>query len=290
MDTANSLFSAAQWQHVLFAQSLLGTVLLTPDHRVHMQNETWQRLMENATAIDAASPDTAPPNTPHLYDLIPQAEKILGPLLERAWQGESVHQETVRLKRNGRIVYWDCQIIPLLRDGRVSHLLLLIDDNTRHIETKQYLSQQFADRTEKLHALYDVIAAATEAPDARATLNWSLERILDAVQCPAGAIQIINDFDEDADVEAVRLVAHVGLSSPMIDRLAYVPVDDAMIAPILSRDEILVISDHLAELHQIPHEGAHVGVPMQVRERIVGILSVFCPRRAHIWRNRVGLA
>lgn len=265
--------SHVAWQQLLFNQSLLGVALLTPDFCLQASNRAWQTMVTNY-AGSSCLPDAGQA----VYDAIPGEKTRLRTLLQQALTGQAARQETVRLKHNGRTAYWDMQITPLMADGRVTGLLLLVDDNTRHVEIRQQLAQNVADHTEKLNALYDVIAAVTEAPGARATLDWSLERILNAVRCPAGALQIINDFDEGAKVETLRLIAHHGLPPPIIDLMQVMPVDTDLAKQVLSQDESVVIPN-LQTRHPftLPHDGAYVGVPMQVRERIVGILTVFAP-------------
>lgn len=223
----------------------------------------------------------APYQPVHLFELLPQLKPILLPSLPHLKAGIAVPRQSVQLELNGRFVYWQIAVIPLMVETELAGILILLDDNSEHILSQKQLERRVADRTQKLSALYDVITATAEAPDLRSTLTWSLRRVLDAIKCPAGAIQLIDDFDEQADVEALRLVASEGLSEEIERDLAETAVHTGLFSLAIASEKPVVIAN-LHEHHSVPSAlyqqtnlQTYVGVAMIVRGRVVGVLTVF---------------
>jgi signal transduction histidine kinase len=143
------------------------------------------------------------------------------------------------------------------------------------------LERRIADHTQKLSALYDVITATAEAPDLRSTLNWSLQRVLEAIQCSAGMIQLIDDFDIQTEPKALRLVAQKGLPDEAVQVLAETAVNSTLFGLAMFSGHPIVIPNLAthpiapAVIRQQRNLQTYVGTAMVVRERTVGILSVF---------------
>lgn len=251
-------------------QSLLGIAILDEKWEWVAGNEVWQEMT-----------GTSPVGQESLFRLLPEVEAALRPFSPQLSAGQSIPRQPVQLEVNGRTVYWEIALIPLMAAGRLGGILLLLDDNTDHIRSRRRLERRIVERTQKLSALYDVIAATTEAPDLRSTLEWSLQRVLEAIKCPAGMIQLIDEFDEQEEVEALRLVAQEGLPEEVVQSLAETAVDTGLSGLVMNSSQPILITnlaDHPASpavLRQQTILQTYVGTAMMVRDRAMGVLSVF---------------
>ncbi len=251
-------------------QTLLGVALLDPDLVLLHGNQAWHEIT-----------GCAPSRPIPLFDSLPQIEPALQPFLAQLTAGQTLPRQPMQVQLNGRSAYWEMAAIPLLVGASLRGIVLLLDDNTEHVHSRQQLERRIADRTQKLSLLYDVIAATAEAPDLRSTLEWSLRRVLEAIKCPAGSIQLVDDFDEQADVAALRLVAQEGLPEEFLQALSETAVEQSLSGlALISKHPVVVdnLANHPAAPSLLRQQAAlqtYVGVAMMVRERAVGVVSVF---------------
>ena len=163
---------------------------------------------------------------------------------------------------------------------------MLLQDRTDQAQAQAVLERRVARHTRSLSTLYDVITATAGEPDLRRTLQWSLERILSAVQCPAGAIQLIDEFDETIEPQSLRLVAHRGLDASVLGTMENAAIDGGLAHLVMQNQDPLTINA-LAQYPAIPAPlrqsvlQTYVGAAMRVRERTVGVLSVFAAEEQH---------
>lgn len=266
----------SQLLQAMIKQSLLGVCIMTPDLAVVQCNESWAQMVADYADIPVANVVAGK----QLFDLMPTSQRILDSYIEQVLGKEPVGPQPARLQHKGEVFYWEIMLKPLLDNNELVGIIFLIDDNTRHVLTRLKLKRSLADRTEKLSALYDVISAATDAPDIRTTLEWSLKSVLEAMEGDAGMIQLINDFDEEAEVESLRLVASTGLSEATCERLATMPINSGLTGWAMTQDGPLMVSDissapqAMADVWENTDFKAYIGIAMHVRDRAVGVLSV----------------
>jgi signal transduction histidine kinase len=155
--------------------------------------------------------------------------------------------------------------------------LAIAIENVRLFEQVQSyteeLEQRVADRTRELAALYDITAVASESLDLSTTLERSLERILGAMRSQAGAVHLLDETGE-----IVHLAVQRGLPPDLATQLETQPTSDNLWGWVIKHCDPLIVPD-LAFDPRAPQVGqnnfqAYVGVPMQARGRMLGVLSV----------------
>jgi signal transduction histidine kinase len=142
-------------------------------------------------------------------------------------------------------------------------------------EIHDSLQRRVEERTHELETLYDVTAITSESLSLPTTLTLSLARTLDALRCPAGAIQLLDEAEQ-----ALYLAAHQGLVPELAKYLNAGPQGNDPVGWVLQQGEPIVVSDPTKE-PQIPEalraDGfvMYVGAPIRVHGFVLGVFSVF---------------
>ena len=156
-------------------------------------------------------------------------------------------------------------------------------EKVRLMET---LEQRVADRTRELKALYDVTAVASESLDLRTMLEQSLERALGAMKSnadgrhPAGTIHLLDEAEK-----TLRLAVQQGVPPDVVAQIDTMLSDgslvgaDGLTSGVIERREPLVLPDlaadpRMSQSARMPGLHTYIGVPMQARGRVLGVLSV----------------
>jgi signal transduction histidine kinase len=255
--------------HIFLQQPGLGVSVCAPDWTCLYGNDFWFQITGLPVLVRRP-----------LFDLLPPLEPALRPFLNDLTAGKPIPRQTIEVELNGRFVFWQVTLHPMHKDSALHAIFLLLEDHTEQVRSRQQLERRVADRTHKLSTLYELITATAEAPDLRSTLAWSLQRVLEAVKCPAGAIQLIDDFDKQAEGLGLRLVACEGLPDEIADLFTEATAEQGFVR--LSRyGEAPVIIPNLAAewsewsgFGQLTNLQTYVGAAMMVRERVVGVLHV----------------
>ncbi|MBM3134480.1 MAG: GAF domain-containing protein [Chloroflexi bacterium] len=137
------------------------------------------------------------------------------------------------------------------------------------------LEQRIAERTRELATLYDVTAVASESLNLQVTLERLLERVLEALRCPAGAIHLLDQGDE-----VLRLAVQRGIRPDLVAQLGTLPADNSLMSWMLEHSRPVVVPDstndprapQVASLSGFPVYG---GAPMRARGQALGVLSIF---------------
>jgi len=140
-------------------------------------------------------------------------------------------------------------------------------------QLNEELEQRVADRTRELSALYDVTAVASESLPLKSMLEQLLARVLVAMRTDMGHIHLLDETGE-----TLYLAEQKGLPDDMAGQLASIPVGDGLTGWVFEQGEALLVPDISADTraaHLTNRQNlAYVGVPMQARGRILGVLSV----------------
>ena len=160
-------------------------------------------------------------------------------------------------------------------EGEVQALEGFITDATERVHTYQVLERRVADRTRALSALYNVTAVASKSLDLETILNQSLERVLQVMGLELGTLHL---FDEAK--AGLYLAAWRGVT---MERLAQdktlLPVDltewvfhrgEPLVLPLKGEAALLTMPASAMRMRR-----AYVGVPMRVRGRVLGVLTLF---------------
>lgn len=137
------------------------------------------------------------------------------------------------------------------------------------------LEQRIADRTRELSVLYDITAVASQVLDLDELLSRSLERLLSAMRCKAGIIQLV-----DESMPTLHLNTQQGVSGAIADGIAAFFASEEDIRAIFEGHSCLVIPD-LDSDPRVPQSlrqcewCTYIGVPIQdTRGKLLGILSI----------------
>jgi signal transduction histidine kinase/HAMP domain-containing protein len=140
--------------------------------------------------------------------------------------------------------------------------------------TYQAMEQQVAERTRDLSALHDVMAAAGASLDLETVIEHSLEQVLAVMGCEIGAIHLL-----DEEEASLCLAVSRGVSPDLAGGIEAVPLDASLAGWALEQGKPVVvprIANTQRPLRVLPALGeqTYVGVPMHVKGRGLGVLSV----------------
>ena len=256
------------------------------DRDLHLQqcNSTWASYIEGYTpGLESVQKGVL------LADLLPNALETLLPFINRALLGETAVEDALRLFNQDSIFYWNAAFSPVIADNAVMGVLLVATDVTDRVLTQQLLERHVADRTRKLSALYDVMTVASEPMGLKQILQQALARVLTAVQAQAGMIQLLN-----ADKTLLHLVVQQGLPPDVMAELQTVSASDGLFAALVKDWQPIVLKDITANSQVTPalrasHLCAYAGLQMNVKEGMVGVLSVFRQRQRPFNKEDIAL-
>lgn len=139
-------------------------------------------------------------------------------------------------------------------------------------DQRRHLEQRVADRTRELEALFEVTAVASASLDQEEVLRRSLARVVDVMNVHSGSIHLLDD-----DEQTLHLAAKENVQSRTIRN-----------APLLRRESMVArVMDKRGPIHVSYVEGdspttgqplpdsSFLGVPLKVKGKVVGVLSVF---------------
>ncbi len=193
-------------------------------------------------------------------------------LFQRVLQGETPPIFELRLlAKSGEYLVGQFAVTPQFQDGKVISILGIARDVTE----RKRLEQRIVERTRELATLYDVTAVASESLDLQVTLQRSLARVLEALRCPAGAIQLLDKAER-----VVRLAVQQGISPQLAAQLDTVPVDSGLLDWMLEHGEPVLITDVASDPRAplaVSASGFQVYVcaPMRCRGQVLGVFSIF---------------
>ncbi|HFQ93893.1 MAG TPA: PAS domain-containing protein, partial [Anaerolineae bacterium] len=99
----------------LFDHMPLGAAVFDADLRLQRYNPAWADFL----ACYAPSSSTQIQPGSAFFDLTPDSEAEMRPILERVLAGETVRLDGLRRENEGDVSWWDVLFLPLLADGRI---------------------------------------------------------------------------------------------------------------------------------------------------------------------------
>jgi PAS domain S-box-containing protein len=149
-----------------------------------------------------------------------------------------------------------------------------VSDVTERVLAQQTLERRVANRTRELSALYEVMTVTSASLDLEAVLEKALDPVLAAMGSDVGAIHLL-----DESGKMLRLAVQQGIPQDLVTRVESIPVDGGLAGRVVERGEPLVIPDIAAGLRPllaIPagNNQSYVGVPVRVKGKVLGTLSV----------------
>ena len=173
--------------------------------------------------------------------------------------------------------HWWLTVQPVFTDEAITGVLFVMEENKATSISTQKLESRMEDRTNKLQAVFDVIAVATEAheKDLSTVLQGCLEQVIDSTYASGGAIQLL-----DRDGEVLLLQAHAGLEVEIVTEMRESSAETGLFGWTASHQEKLVLPDLMSdwrtsEVIRNSDVNAYAGVPMNAEGALVGVLSIF---------------
>ncbi len=184
----------------------------------------------------------------------------------------------VELMTLGNSFHWQIVFDPKINNnGLVSSILACALEVSFEEATKNSLKMRMEDRANKLQAVFDVIAVATEAHEKElgTVLQGCLEQVIDSTYASGGAIQLL-----DADGDYLELHAHAGLEKEIVTEMQESSAESGLFGWAASHQEQLVLRDltsdwRTSEVIRNSDVNVYAGVPMNAEGELVGVLSIF---------------
>lgn len=137
------------------------------------------------------------------------------------------------------------------------------------------LELQVADRTKQLTTLYEVTSIASAYRDLDTTLEQALKKILGAVSSNVGCIHL---FEKKQSI--LNLMAIKGISQDITKQIEYLADEDSSFGRAIQIGDLLIVLDmqkdeRMPEAFLSLESQVYIGVPIKIREQVIGVISVF---------------
>jgi signal transduction histidine kinase len=267
---------------IFFHKMPMGAALFDRQLILRRCNSTWTNYIVDITHTPVV------PGT-HLFNLLPGTESIIQSHIDQALAGEMTAANGLRLSSGNNVFFWDTTFAPWIEEGNITGFLQVVTDVTERVLSRQLLERRVTDRTRKLSALYDVMTIAAEPLDLKEILQQSLQRVLAAAHAQAGAIQLLVNDDK-----RLFLAVHQGFTPTLVESLSNIPAYDGLSGWTAEQQQPLVLTDIATDRRTsniVRQSGfrAYVGVPMNARGRVLGVLSAFRETRRPFSQEDISL-
>lgn len=174
--------------------------------------------------------------------------------------------------KGGRTVWLELSTSPIMEHGQLLGWL----GTGRDITVQRCAQQRLLRANRELSAVQIVVAEATQAIDLQATLDTTLERVLELLDAEVGAI-----FTLDQQTRRLSVMTHRGWSRAAVADLRSLESrdDEGLIGRVVTSGETMLVEDAstsplLTPTIQAERLLALVSAPLRARGDIVGAISV----------------
>jgi PAS domain S-box-containing protein len=186
--------------------------------------------------------------------------------MERRRQGQAEHYERRFRRKDGQVVYTIVSAMPLFDDQhKFSGSFGMFTD----ITDRKNAEREIQNRTEDLIILNAIATTLNQPSGLENMLNTVLAQILDVLRLEAGAIYL---FDPDTDKQTLSTAQGIPATSFHSDKLLDMTAD--IFKKISKHRQPIILDDPQEFLDNDNPTSAypHVVVPLENRERVIGIL------------------
>jgi PAS domain S-box-containing protein len=194
----------AELLRMFFDRAPMGIALFDRDLRLQRCNATWVGLFAHHHGVDTAH--VLPGRT--VYEILPDTEADLAPLVDDALRGQTVQREALRIHAHGTTTYWDLMFAPASHDGEVVGVVNVITDATERVTAYQHLRRRIA-------AFATVAEAMTVDQPLRTTLSALARTAAEVSDAEACAVVIV-----DPDTNLLTTFEAWGLPEGYADAIA----------------------------------------------------------------------
>lgn len=292
---------ASHLLELVFEQMPVGLVVLDANLRVQRFNQTWAAFVHRYSPRHSRQLAIGTP----FFDLIPGTEGVIMPLFEQVLAGDTVQEEASPLEIAGVISYWNVVAAPLREHTQVIGIVLVATDVTAQVQNeldqrqlRTQLEELVAARTRQLSTLLDVSRHVAATLDMEQLLGIILDQLKVVLDYTAATVFSLEGED-------LRILSHRGPIPPAaIAELRFSLASAGVNREVIERQEPLIIDDvrgdtPLARTFQATagpqlettfgYVRSWMGVPMLVKERVIGMLTldhsepdVYTPAQAHL--------
>lgn len=172
---------------LLFERMPMGVAILDRQFHIQRYNPTWGDFAARY-APAAGLPLAAGVG---YFEHLPDAERTVRPLFERALAGETIQQSGIPLKWDGAATYWDVVLAPLVENGETIGILNIAVDVTERTHLQQNLEGRVNERTRELQILLDVSAAANSSLNLDEALTQTLDLLVSLVDAARAGVVLL---------------------------------------------------------------------------------------------------
>ncbi len=159
------------------------------------------------------------------------------------------------------------------------------------VQAQETLEARVAGRTRELSALYAVTAVASRSLDHETVLSSSLQQVLAVMNCAHGMIHLWDD-----ETETLKLAVHQRMPDSVLEDMQTIPCGEGLVGWVVEHGESLVLTDitsdsriRLSSIIEKANGRGYAGVPMHVKNRTIGVLSVIGAQERHFNDEEVRL-
>jgi signal transduction histidine kinase/predicted hydrocarbon binding protein len=264
---------------ILFDRMPMGIAIFDRRARLRRSNPTWADFVERYSPLTAD--DVQPGVT--FYELTPGEELRIAHVFRRVLAGETVTLDAMRLEIGGIVSYWDSVFAPLYENGEVAGVVNVSADATERVMAYQQLEERVAARTRELTTLLEMTHNMTSTLEMEPLLGLILDQLRVVVDYSGATLFLLEGSD-------LVVLAHRG-PIPRDEVLALrFPLDRAGVNRVVIEGQTpLIIEDVRGDG---PYAAAFratagdrldttfgyirswMGVPLTIRERTIGMLSI----------------
>jgi len=200
--------------------------------------------------------------------------------------GEVITFDTQHRRKDGSVFPVEVRIRSFWQDERRFDVSLARDITEHKLaadrirKLNEELEQRVVNRTRELSAIYGVTAVASESLNLETTLKRSLEQVLAAMPSKMGVIYLLEETDKISGEESLHMVVQQGIPANITTRKESAPLGKELAVWTVKHHEALIVPDvtadsRVGQMPGIAPQTAYVGVPIRVREQVLGAIGVF---------------